>query len=237
MKKEKPAGGIPWYPYAALMICLVLLVLLKAWNKIIKLILSAVVFLLAGWCLFVREKKKKPLTVIRTREDVLSQIRSVRNTAVFLDVVSFFTLGRYPKGEKHRAAWRKDVEDILHFDKLLSKGEAEEFPPMRTEEGKTIWKAYMVAGLMERLTPEQKVLMDGGWLCTCGRANPAYTSTCVCGVNKRSVPQPKEEPKELPKSKPPVPTHWRCTCGRENPNYTSTCVCGVNKRDAQNIPQ
>lgn len=25
----------------------------------------------------------------------------------------------------------------------------------------------------------------GGWQCSCGRAHPAYVSTCTCGLNKR----------------------------------------------------
>lgn len=27
-------------------------------------------------------------------------------------------------------------------------------------------------------------LNAGGWQCCCGRANPPYVSTCVCGINK-----------------------------------------------------
>lgn len=31
----------------------------------------------------------------------------------------------------------------------------------------------------------QKTVAAGGWKCFCGRANPAYVSTCTCGLNKR----------------------------------------------------
>lgn len=27
----------------------------------------------------------------------------------------------------------------------------------------------------------------GGWLCSCGRSNASYVSTCVCGTNKRDI--------------------------------------------------
>ena len=31
----------------------------------------------------------------------------------------------------------------------------------------------------------KETVSAGGWQCSCGRANPAYASTCVCGLNKR----------------------------------------------------
>jgi hypothetical protein len=31
----------------------------------------------------------------------------------------------------------------------------------------------------------EKVVADGGWQCACGRGNPAYVSTCSCGMSKR----------------------------------------------------
>lgn len=31
----------------------------------------------------------------------------------------------------------------------------------------------------------QQTVAAGGWQCSCGRANPAYVSTCTCGLNKR----------------------------------------------------
>lgn len=31
----------------------------------------------------------------------------------------------------------------------------------------------------------EKTVADGGWQCSCGRANPAYVSTCSCGMGKR----------------------------------------------------
>lgn len=31
----------------------------------------------------------------------------------------------------------------------------------------------------------KKTVAAGGWQCSCGRANPAYASTCACGLNKR----------------------------------------------------
>jgi hypothetical protein len=31
----------------------------------------------------------------------------------------------------------------------------------------------------------KKTVAAGGWQCSCGRANPAYSSTCACGLNKR----------------------------------------------------
>jgi len=64
----------------------------------------------------------------------------------------------------------------------------------------------------------KKIIQAGGWTCACGRANPAYTSTCVCGRNKQAILKQANS--------------WFCSCGRENQHYVSTCVCGVNKRDA-----
>lgn len=31
----------------------------------------------------------------------------------------------------------------------------------------------------------QETVAAGGWQCSCGRANPAYVSTCSCGLSKR----------------------------------------------------
>lgn len=31
----------------------------------------------------------------------------------------------------------------------------------------------------------KQTISGGGWQCTCGRAHPAYVSTCTCGLNKR----------------------------------------------------
>ena len=33
-------------------------------------------------------------------------------------------------------------------------------------------------------TRDEDVLKQGGWKCTCGRVNPSYTGTCVCGKRK-----------------------------------------------------
>lgn len=34
---------------------------------------------------------------------------------------------------------------------------------------------------------EKRRLTTGGWKCTCGRVNPAYTGTCACGRTQQSV--------------------------------------------------
>ena len=38
----------------------------------------------------------------------------------------------------------------------------------------------------EKEQNERRILSEGGWKCNkCGRVNPAYTGTCICGVLKR----------------------------------------------------
>ena len=42
-----------------------------------------------------------------------------------------------------------------------------------------------------------KELSDGSWVCSCGRTNGSYVSTCVCGINKRdALEKAREEAKE-----------------------------------------
>ena len=123
-----------------------------------------------------------------------------------------------------------DLIATAAFHRNISKGKQIKVPKLRTEEGKQFWMQYIKAFNNEHAHPTEKdrrkaILEAGGWLCSCGRVNPSYTSTCVCGTAKRNVPQSKYATAES--------LHWRCTCGRENPDYTSTCVCGINKRDAQ----
>ena len=31
------------------------------------------------------------------------------------------------------------------------------------------------------------VFQDGSWMCKCGRKNPPYVTSCVCGTNKRDI--------------------------------------------------
>ena len=34
---------------------------------------------------------------------------------------------------------------------------------------------------------EPKLMSDGSWICSCGRSNQRYVTTCACGRNKREV--------------------------------------------------
>lgn len=91
-----------------------------------------------------------------------------------------------------RTPLEKDLNDILHFDDLVTAGADAAIPQMRTKEGKDYWDRYIRCYLQSRIQkPEQEqaedLLVAGGWKCTCGRVNPRYTSTCVCGKNKRDV--------------------------------------------------
>jgi len=36
-----------------------------------------------------------------------------------------------------------------------------------------------------RASVNQSVVPANGWICTCGRANASYVSSCVCGLSKR----------------------------------------------------
>ncbi|MBQ9967442.1 MAG: hypothetical protein IJO88_01810 [Oscillospiraceae bacterium] len=36
-------------------------------------------------------------------------------------------------------------------------------------------------------TYKKSLMKAFGWECPCGRTNPNYTSTCVCGKNKREL--------------------------------------------------
>lgn len=51
----------------------------------------------------------------------------------------------------------------------------------------------MNAAPVDRKHNEQ-LLSDGGWQCTCGRANARYVSTCACGQSKDGNPKPEPAP-------------------------------------------
>lgn len=126
-----------------------------------------------------------------------------------------------------------DAHRILRFDHKRSRGETAAVPKMWTYEGTQLWQHYVAICMNDPVMTEtehkQQMMSSGGWRCTCGKTNPVYTSTCVCGKNKRDVPL------DVQTYQPPTPQKWRCPCGRENASYTSTCVCGKSKREAETI--
>lgn len=96
----------------------------------------------------------------------------------------------------------------------------------------------------------------GGWVCSCGRFNGPYVSTCVCGGSRSGSMTTRPvtsrwECKNCYASNPPAATvcvkcgmrkndtarisapltggNWRCTCGRVNASFVSTCTCGRSK--------
>ena len=70
---------------------------------------------------------------------------------------------------------------------------------------------------------------DGSWICSCGRKNSSYVSSCMCGKNKRDVFQDAISTIVNPQAN--AGGSWICSCGRKNSSYVSSCVCGKNKRD------
>ena len=78
---------------------------------------------------------------------------------------------------------------------------------------------------------------EGTWICSCGRVNAVYVTSCTCGVKKRDAIPPKVVTKAIdPESfshNPVAVKTWTCSCGRVHPDYLTSCVCGVSKRDAR----
>ncbi len=139
-----------------------------------------------------------------------------------------------------RSLRARDVSAILRYDSLRRRRPGfVPLPNLYTENGrkvlKKLLKAYEDDRPLSDIEYQDKLLNAGGWRCTCGRVNPNYTATCVCGTHMRQIPPSDRCPAPQPVPAP-KPTHWLCTCGRENPNYTSTCVCGKNKRDIKETP-
>ena len=75
-------------------------------------------------------------------------------------------------------------------------------------------------GYQEAPKPQaEQPLAAGGWRCSCGRANPNYITTCICGKSRREVEQSLKN------------GGWKCSCGRVNANYVTTCACGKSRRE------
>lgn len=49
---------------------------------------------------------------------------------------------------------------------------------------------------VDNATRNEQIIADGGWKCSCGRINPHYVSTCVCGKHKIDVLSQADEEKE-----------------------------------------
>lgn len=182
-----------------------------------------------------------------TAEDIREILHSKQQHSFLLLLSHFiFFPGRHRHWHYRRSPYEQDIEAIASFDELVRSGEDAMIPTMQTKEGQRLWDRYIKAYMADRNTKaeghdlKQKrfdaaLLSAGGWRCTCGRANPNYTSTCTCGTHMRQIPP--EDRRPAPQPVPtPKPTSWLCPCGRTNPNYTSTCVCGKNKRDIKETP-
>ena len=125
-----------------------------------------------------------------------------------------------------------DTAALLGYDKLKRKSsEFVPLPQLRTEAGRKTLKKLLAAYEADRpdddMDYRKNILSSGGWLCACGRTNPKYTFTCVCGKKKRSAIS-----QELVFEKPSdVPEQWHCICGNTNLFYSSRCTCGRKKQD------
>ena len=47
--------------------------------------------------------------------------------------------------------------------------------------------AYTSPAAAQAARFEPKQMSDGSWICSCGRSNQRYVTTCACGQNKREV--------------------------------------------------
>ena len=96
------------------------------------------------------------------------------------------------------------------------------------------------------------MLRNGGWLCGCGRTNPSYTGTCVCGATKdgsvgsRTITKPSSlagaaVQTELEKMKAEeirVLSNggWKChRCQTVNPAHIGFCGCGMTRGQNKEI--
>ena len=188
--------------FAAVLVILVCSVITKDLGRVIVGgIFMGVGFVILSVYEGIERKIKKKLTTKAkiTRADIIQDAKRYSRNRV----ISYFLLDLFVDRHSFRRTrpYEKDLNDIIAFDKYIRRGESVYIPQMRTEEGKKLWKQYIEAFIAERSEPvqtdgttdeEQESLPAGYWLCTCGRENPDYTSTCVCGVNKRdalNIPQ------------------------------------------------
>ena len=179
-------------------------------------------FLLILLCIIAGKKVSEPPLRFGSIGQVRQYLYQQLNDRYVIYVLDFFL-----PGHSHYTRWDWDVDTMIAFDKQVSSGECTPLPKLRTRRGQELFSEYirlLEKARTESLSTEEKqqIIDQGGWHCRCGRYNPAYTATCVCGKNKRDIPA------NVKQSIPEIQS-WRCTCGRENPSYTSTCVCGESK--------
>jgi len=123
-------------------------------------------------------------------ENKLKALRKQLYTQYF---ASWFLNMTYDPGHGPIPSWH-DVEKILIYDRKKKKNPHTPLPQMRTLGGENLLSqlldAYEEARPVCSTTYRNEILSNSGWLCSCGRANPSYTSTCVCGKNKRDIKTP-----------------------------------------------
>ncbi len=56
-------------------------------------------------------------------------------------------------------------------------------PAIKPSSANSGWK--MEQNRIRQILLDKKLLEDGGWVCSCGRVNANYVTTCPCGVNQR----------------------------------------------------
>ena len=118
------------------------------------------------------------------------KLKALRRQLYTQYFASWFFNRAYDPGHGPIPSWR-DVEKLLIYDLRKRKNPYAPLPQMHTLGGKNLLtrllEAYDDARPVCDKTYKKSLMKAFGWECPCGRTNPNYTSTCVCGKNKREL--------------------------------------------------
>ena len=163
----------------------------KNWTGLVVLICLCVISIVWGMLFDSLDRKKRKQCIPRTRAEIVQYIKGINKLHLWsermFDLITLDAADPNP-----RSYYERDLYSILQFDRCISRGGTGEVPALYTDEGKKLWKQYMDAYAEEQdcaVQADKKSIPPSasGWRCTCGRENPNYTSTCVCGINRRGI--------------------------------------------------
>jgi len=156
----------------------------KERNRSIVTLLSILILLAVNY--FYLRKNKEMIKTAKNTSEIIKALQAEVYRPLNIGVLGF--LLSPSKGSGRRTVYKQDLFDILNFDAYLHQGEDVEIPKMRTDIGESYLKAYLHFYAdehpFETTAANEALQRKGAWCCSCGRENPSYTSTCVCGKNK-----------------------------------------------------
>lgn len=115
------------------------------------------------------------------------KLKTLRRKLYTQYIFSYVFNSAYDPGHGPIPSWH-DVEKLLRYDRKKKKDPHTPLPQMCTLGGENLLvqllDAYEDARPICDTAYKQSILKSSGWVCACGRINPSYTYSCVCGKNK-----------------------------------------------------